>query len=111
MSDMTLSDLGSALALLLTLLFGLGAMLNLAGPALVLRLYRRSEYPRGFHYVVGLIQGLTALFLAVPQTRIWGGILGAMVLFVAIVSLLNHRKYVYAVPAIVLMLALAPAMV
>ena len=111
MSDMTLSDLSSDLALLLSLLFGLVAMLNLAGPGFVLRLYRRWDYPRGFHYVVGLIQGLTALFLAIPQTRIWGGILGAMVLFVAIVSLLNHRKYAYAVPAIFLMLALAPAMV
>jgi hypothetical protein len=57
------------------------------------------------------MQGLTALFLAIPETRIWGGILGAMVLFVAIVSLLNHRKYVYALPVIVLMLAIAPAMV
>ena len=111
MSEMTLSGLGSDLALLLTLLFGLGAMLNLAGPGFVLRFYRRWDYPRGFHYVVGLILAMTALFLAIPETRIWGGILGAMVLFVAIVSLLNHRKYVYAVPAIVLMLALAPAMV
>jgi hypothetical protein len=31
-------------------------------------------------------------------------------LFVTIVALLNHRKYGYAVPAIVLMLALVPAM-
>jgi hypothetical protein len=110
MSDMTLSDLGSDLALLLTLLFGLAAALNLAGPNFVLRLYRRWDYPRGFHYVAGALQGFTALFLAVPQTRIWGGILGAAVLFVAVVSLLHHRKYAYAVPAIVLMLALAPAM-
>jgi hypothetical protein len=110
MSEMTLSDLGSALALLLTLLFGLSALLNLAGPGFVLRLYRRWDYPRGFHYVVGLMQGLTALFLAIPEVRIWGGILGAMVLFVTIVALLNHRKYGYAVPAIVLMLALVPAM-
>ena len=111
MSEMTLSDLGSALALLLTLLFGLSALLNLSGPSFVVRLYRRWNYPRGFHYVVGLVEGLTALFLAIPETRIWGGILGAMVLFGAIVALLNHRKYAYAVPAIVLMLALAPAMV
>jgi hypothetical protein len=111
MSDMTLSALGSGLTLLLTLLFGFGALLNLTGPDFVVRLYRRWEYPRGFHYVVGLIEGLTALFLSIPETRIWGGILGAMVLFVAIVSLLNHRKYAYAVPAMVLMLAIAPAMV
>jgi hypothetical protein len=34
-----------------------------------------------------------------------------MVLFVTVISLLNHRKYLYAVPAILLMVALAPAMV
>ena len=54
---------------------------------------------------------LTALFLFLPQTRIWGGVLGAMVLFVTVVSLLNRGKYAYAVPAMLLMVALAPAMV
>ena len=110
MSDLTLSGLGDGLAVILTLLFALVGMLNLAAPDFVLRFYRRWDYPRGFQYVAGLAQGLTALFLAVPQTRIWGGILGALILFVAIVSLLHHRKYAYAVPAILVMLALAPAM-
>ena len=91
-------------------MFGAGAVLNLAAPGFVRRVYQRWDYPRGFYYVVGLAQGLTALFLAVPETRIWGGILGAMILFVTVVSLLNHRKYLYAVPAILLMVALAPAM-
>jgi hypothetical protein len=31
-------------------------------------------------------------------------------LFVTTVSLLNHRKYLYALPAILVMIALAPAM-
>jgi hypothetical protein len=34
-----------------------------------------------------------------------------MVLFVAVVLLLNHHKYAYAVPAIFVMPALAPAMI
>jgi len=33
-----------------------------------------------------------------------------MILFVTVVSLLNRRKYLYAVPAILAMIALAPAM-
>jgi hypothetical protein len=61
-------------------------------------------------YLVGIIQGMTALFLAVPQVRIWGGILGAMLLFFITVGLLNRGKYAYAVPAMLLMVALAPAM-
>ncbi len=53
------------------------------------------------------------VLLLVPsrhQTRIWGGILAAMILFVAVVSLLNHRKYFHALPAILAMLAIAPAL-
>ena len=38
-------------------------------------------------------------------------VFAALLLFVTIVSLLNHRKYIYAVPAILVMVALAPAMI
>jgi uncharacterized membrane protein len=105
-----MSEIGNLIALTLAVLFGAGALLNLAAPGFVRRSYRRWDYPRGFYYVVGFAQGLTALFLGVEQTRIWGGILGAMILFVTVISLLNHRKYAYAVPAILVMVALAPAM-
>ncbi len=103
-----MSEMANVIAQALAALFAAGAALNLIAPGFVRRAYARWNYARGFYYVVALAQGLTALFLAVPQTRIWGGVLGAMVLFVTIVSLLNHRKYIYAVPAILVMVALAP---
>jgi len=105
-----MSEIGNFIALTLAALFGAGALLHLAAPGFVRRSYQRWDYPRGFYYVVGIAQALTALFLGVEQTRIWGGVLGAMVLFVTVISLLNHRKYAYAVPAILVMVALAPAM-
>jgi len=105
-----MSEIGNFIALTLAALFGAGALLHLSAPGFVRRSYQRWDYPRGFYYVVGIAQALTALFLGVEQTRIWGGVLGAMVLFVTVVSLLNHRKYAYAVPAILVMVALAPAM-
>jgi hypothetical protein len=105
-----MSEIANVIALTLAALFGAGALLNLAAPGFVRRAYQRWDYPRGFYYVVGIAQGLTALFLGVEQTRIWGGILGAMILFVTVIVLLNRRKYVYAVPAILVMVALAPAM-
>jgi hypothetical protein len=105
-----MSEIGNWIALALATLFGLGALLNLAAPGFVRRSYQRWDYPRGFYYVAGIAQGLTALFLGVEQTRIWGGVLGGLVLFVTVISLLNHRKYSYAVPAILVMIALAPAM-
>ncbi len=106
-----MSEIGNLFAQGLAALFTATALLNLAAPGFVRRAYARWDFARGFYYVVGLAHALTALFLAVPQTRIWGGALGAMVLFATTVSLLNHRKYIYAVPAILVMVALAPAMV
>lgn len=101
----------SFLAVSLSGLFAATGLLHVAAPAFLRRAYQRWRFARGFHYVGGIAMLLAALFLAVPQTRIWGGILGGMILFVAVVSLLNHRKYRYAVPAILLMAMLAPAMV
>jgi len=106
-----MSELGNLMAQLLAGLFGLSAALNLAAPGFVRRIYQRWAFARGFYYVVGTAQALAALFLAVHQTRIWGGILGAMILFATVVTLLTRRQYLYALPAIVAMIALAPAMV
>jgi hypothetical protein len=105
-----MSEIANILALGLATLFGLAAALNLTAPGFLRRAYARWRFARGFYYVAGTALGLTALFLAVPQTRIWGGVLGAMVLFITTVLLLNRGKYGYAVPAILLMVALAPAM-
>jgi hypothetical protein len=107
---MTLAILADSLALVLAALFAAAGVLHLAAPRFLRSAYRRWQFASGFYYVVGIAQSLAALFLIVPQTRIWGGILAAMILFVAVVSLLNHRKYLYAVPAILIMIALAPAM-
>jgi hypothetical protein len=105
-----MSEIANFLAEILAGLFGLSAVLHLAAPGFVRRIYQRWAFARGFYYVVGAAQSLAALFLAVHQTRIWGGILGAVILFVTVVSLLNRRKYLYALPAILAMIAIAPAM-
>ena len=105
-----MSEIGNLIADLLAALFALSAGVHLAAPGFVRRVYQRWAFARGFYYVVGAAQSLAALFLALHQTRIWGGILGAVILFVTVVSLLNRRKYLYAVPAILAMIALAPAM-
>jgi hypothetical protein len=105
-----MSEIADLLAEILAGLFGLSAIVHLAAPGFVKRVYQRWAFARGFYYVVGAAQAMAALFLAVHQTRIWGGILGGMILFVTIVSLLNRRKYLYALPAILAMIAIAPAM-
>jgi len=97
-------------ALSLATLFALAALLHLAAPRALRDGYRRWQFAPGFYYVAGIAQSFAAIFLAVPQTRIWGGILAGAILFVAVTSLLNHRKYLYALPAILAMLAIAPAL-
>jgi hypothetical protein len=94
----------------LSVLFAVMAVLHLSALRPVAALYRRWQYARGFHYVAGSLQALTALFLWVEQTRIWGGILAAGLLFFTVVALVGRRHYLYAVPAMLAMAALAPAM-
>lgn len=108
---MSFVSFASLLAVSLSVLFAAAGLLHVAAPGFLRQAYRRWQFAPGFFYVAGVAMLTTALFLAVPQTRIWGGILGGMVLFVAVVSFLNHRRYRYAVPAILLMVMLAPAMV
>jgi hypothetical protein len=99
-----------AAAQALSVLFAVMAALHLSALPPLAALYRRWQYARGFHYVAGSLQALTALFLWVEQTRIWGGIFAAGLLFFTVVALLNRRHYLYAVPAMLAMAALAPAM-
>lgn len=108
---MTMLFVANILATLLATSFLVSGSLHLAGPLFLRAAYRRWQYPSSFRYVAGVAQLFAALLLAIPQTRIWGGMLAATVLFVAVVTLLNHRQYVFAIPAILAMAALAPAII
>jgi hypothetical protein len=93
----------------LTSIFFVSAAIQLAGPGFVRRAYKRWDFPPKFYRVTGFVELLTALFLVTPQTRIWGAILGGLVTFAAEVTLLNHRQYFWAMPGVLLLVALIPA--
>src|ERR1700744_4772228 len=96
-------------ALALTRLFGLSAAIHLYGPAFLRARYRRWRFPANAHLVVGVLNLLAALFLSNPITRIWGVALAALITFVTTVPLLNHGKYGYFIPAMLVLAALVPA--
>jgi hypothetical protein len=96
-------------ALVLSGLFGSFGLWQLAGPSGLRRVYTRWRFPAGAHRVIGLMAMIVAAFLADPITRIWGVALGALITFVAEVTLLNHRKYALSVPGMLVMAALVPA--
>ena len=90
-------------------IFALSGLLQLAGPRFVRDAYARWRFPRNFHRVSAALQLLAAVFLAMDVTRIWGIFLAAAVTFVAVITLLNHRQYAYAIPGMLLLVSLAPA--
>ena len=97
------------LAWFLSAAFGVAALLHLVPVGFVRRAYARWRYPAGFAAVTGALLALASVFLLVPETRIWGGLIAGIVMFLSAITLLNHRQYAVAVPLIALFFALVPA--
>ncbi len=91
-------------------LFAVAALLHLLAPPFLRLAYQHWGYARSFLSVAGVVMAMASVFLAVPLLRAWGGILGGLILFVFVTALLNRGRYLYALPVIVLLAALAPAM-
>jgi hypothetical protein len=92
----------------ITGVFLLAGIINLSGSPVVRAAYRAWDYPANFYRVVGLIELAAALFLALPETRIWGVILGGFIAFFSVVALLKHRRYAWSLPVMLLLAALVP---
>lgn len=90
-------------------IFAAAGLFQLAGFRVVREAYTRWHYPPRFYRVTGTLQILAAAFLATGETRIWGIFLAGLITFMAVVTLLNHRQYIYALPGMLLLVALAPA--
>src|SRR5271154_6809750 len=84
--------------------FCLAGLVNLSGSTAVRAAYRLWRYPHHFYQIVGIGELMAALFLIVPETRIWGIAAGGIITFVAIVTLLHHRQYLWSLPALLLLL-------
>jgi uncharacterized membrane protein YphA (DoxX/SURF4 family) len=83
--------------------------INIAGLRKVREAYARLEFPPRFYLVAGILEVTAAALLAIPEMRLWGIALAGLIIFGAVVTLFNHRRYVFAVPGIILMIALVPA--
>jgi hypothetical protein len=84
-------------------------LINIAAPRSLRETYARWEFPQRFYLVAGLLEITAAAFLAIPEMRIWGIALAGFIMFGAVITLFNHRRYLIAVPGILLMVALVPA--
>ena len=89
--------------------FVLAGLINLSGSAPLRVVYRLWHYPHNFSRIVGLAQLMAALFLIVPETRMWGIAVSGMITFVTAVTLLHHRKYLWSLPVMLVLVSLVPA--
>jgi hypothetical protein len=98
----------SVLACTLSALLGGIGVVHLLGPRFVRDAYEQWDYPQRLPLIVGILEIAAALLLYDPALRGWGIGLAAFINFGAVVTLFNHRQYLHALPAIVMMVALLP---
>jgi len=89
--------------------FALAGLINLTAVSPVREVYARWDIPTVFYRSLGIVEIVAAAFLVTPEYRAWGIALAAPIMFGSIVMLLDHRHYLVAAPALVIMAALAPA--
>lgn len=94
----------------LVLAFGAAGLVQVIAPGFVRRAYRRWGLRPQQHRAIGTLQLLTAAFLAVPNTRLWGVILAGLLNFFVVVMLLKNREYGWALPGLALQVVLWPAL-
>ena len=100
----------NVISYLVTLFFIIGAVVNWIAPPKIANDYARWGYPPRFHYLTAVLEGLSAILLLLPTTRLFGATLGALVMSAAALTLLRHRENGHAVvPTVVLGLCIAAA--
>jgi len=83
--------------------FAMAGFIFVADPAPLSRLLVDWGYGRNFTRVFGTFALATAVFLSIPQLRLWGIALAGFALFGTTVKLLERRRYLYALPGILLL--------
>jgi hypothetical protein len=86
----------------------IAALIHLSGNSVVPSAFRPPNYPASFYRVMGAIGLIVTAFLVIPQTRLWGLILGCLVAASSLLTLLRHCRYAWSLTAILVLIALMP---
>lgn len=90
------------------LVLAASAVLLLIAPAFIGRAIDGLSHPRGFLRAVATIQLFAALFLMIPQTRIWGIAAAAGVTMAGVIILFTDKRPLWTVPCLMVLGALVP---
>lgn len=99
-----------AILVIFWLLIGL-AIVQLFAPPLIQQILPRRSYPHGLLRSVAVVELVTAVFLVVPETRIWGVAAAAGIITAGVVIMICNRRFILACAALALLLTLVPVMV
>ena len=94
--------LASAMAWLLAVAFAGAGLFNAIGGAAVQAGFVRWGYPAWWNLVTAALEMLSAALIVLPETRIWGLALGAMVLIAAMATVTWRREYMHLPPGVAL---------
>jgi uncharacterized membrane protein YphA (DoxX/SURF4 family) len=92
----------SVIAGLLAFAFAGAGLFNAIGGAAVQAEFIRWGYPAWWNFVTAAFEVLGAALIVLPETRIWGLALGAMVMIAAIVTVIWRREYKHLPPGVAL---------
>lgn len=91
----------SILRWLLAAFFVFGGFGNIFASGVILADYARWGYPDWFHYVTGLLELSVAALLIVWPRRLYGSILGSLVMLAAAGTVILHGEYSHAIAPLV----------
>ena len=94
--------IASAIAWLLAFAFTGAGIFNAMGGAVVQAQFLRWGYPAWWNFITAALETLSAALIVLPETRIWGLALGAMVLIAAVSTVTWHREYEHLPPGLAL---------
>ncbi|HTT99116.1 MAG TPA: hypothetical protein VMF58_13790 [Rhizomicrobium sp.] len=103
---MEIQALSNVVSHVLAAVFAGFAVLRFLQPFFQQPLGVRTEQVRWPRLVGGMLRAIAALFLALPQTRIWGGLLAASIAFLMVVEQLAEQRFSRALPGILVMVAI-----
>ena len=92
----------SAMAWLLAFAFAGAGLFNAIGGAVVQTQFLRWGYPAWWNFITAALEMLSAALIVLPETRIWGLALGAIVLIAAIATVTWRREYMHLPPGVAL---------
>ena len=88
-------------AWLLALAFTGAGIGNVAGGAAVHAQFQRWGYPAWWNFVTAALEVLDAVLIVLPETRLFGLALGAVVMIAATATVIWRREYKHLPPCVV----------